>query len=115
MLCLKIYCLISFVFIQFIFFSQISKLSDRDWALETETMTYRLGIRGERLNTFYYGPRVNAGEEESAYWNEYPEIPVRGVGAWNNPVVEAVFKDNVRDLDLKYESSILQKRVIMMF
>lgn len=90
-------------------FSQISKLSDRDWALETETMTYRLGIRGERLNTFYYGPRVNAGEEESAYWNEYPEIPVRGVGAWNNPVVEAVFKDNVRDLDLKYESSILQK------
>lgn len=90
-------------------FSQISKLSDRDWALETKTMTYRLGIRGERLNTFYYGPRVNAGEEESAYWNEYPEIPVRGVGAWNNPVVEAVFKDNVRDLDLKYESSILQK------
>ena len=90
-------------------FSQISKLSDRDWALETETMTYRLGIRGERLNSFYYGPRIEVDESESAYWNEYPEVPVRGVGAWNNPVVEAVFNDNVRDLDLKYSSSILQK------
>ena len=36
--------------------ANILELSDIEWMLVTEKMSYRIGIRGERLNTFYYGP-----------------------------------------------------------
>lgn len=101
--------LLIFLLIGFSAPAQILELSDKDWMLETEKMSYRIGIRGERLNTFYYGPKVEGEERKTVRWNEFPEVPVRGVGAWNSPVVEAVFKDNVRDLDLKYHSSELLK------
>lgn len=101
--------LLIFLLIGFSAPAQILELSDKDWMLETEKMSYRIGIRGERLNAFYYGPKVEGEERKTVRWNEFPEVPVRGVGAWNSPVVEAVFKDNVRDLDLKYHSSELLK------
>ena len=90
-------------------FAQITCLSEKDWLLETRSMSYHIGIRNNNLSAFYYGPKIVEGDEAFMYRSSFPEIPVRGVGAWNCPVVEAVFEDNVRDLDLRYDSYEIKK------
>lgn len=85
--------------------AQISKIADKNWLLDTKSMSYRIGISGNKLHVYYYGPKLEGTEQnnKSARWTGSPEVPVRGVGAWNNPVLEAVFSDQVRDIDLAYE------------
>ena len=85
--------------------AQISRIADKNWLLNTKSMSYRIGISGNKLNAYYYGPKLEGTDQnnKSARWTGFPEVPVRGVGAWNNPVLEAVFSDQVRDIDLAYE------------
>ncbi|OCW95562.1 glycoside hydrolase [Macellibacteroides sp. HH-ZS] len=84
--------------------AQITEVSENNWLLETKSMSYRIGVSGSKLNAYYYGPKLvgTSSNNKEARWTGAPEVPVRGVGAWNNPVLEAVFSDQVRDIDLTY-------------
>jgi alpha-galactosidase len=92
-------------------FAQISKISNRDWSLDTKSMTYQIGINENKLYAYYYGPKINNTNQSSisSKWTHALEVPVRGGNA-NNPVLEAVFNDNVRDIDLIYvKDDIIQQ------
>lgn len=88
-------------------YAQITELSDKNWMLDTKSMSYRIAVSGNRIHAFYYGAKLNGTRQnnEQVRLTGAPEVPVRGVGAWNTPVLEAVFADHVRDIDLAYQSS----------
>lgn len=87
--------------------SQITEISKNSWILDTKSMTYRIAISGDRLNAYYYGPRLAQSDRNGSKLNIAggAEVPVRGNTVWGTPALEAVFADGVRDIELKYESS----------
>lgn len=84
--------------------AQVKYLQDSVWTLETKNMSYVLRVYNEKLQTGYYGNKITSSNLPREYFTWRDEIPVRGGVANKTPIIEAVFYDGTRDLDLKYVS-----------
>ena len=90
--------------------AQVKQIAEKNWSLETSNMFYKLKVSNNRLVNGYYGPSFSYSAENTSYFNGNDEVPVRGSWANKTPILEAVFKDGTRDLDLRYESSAISKK-----
>lgn len=82
----------------------------KSWMLHTSKMSYTIKILNDRVQTGYYGPLLSIGNGNPDYFSAQPETPVRGSWANKSPILEVVFKDDTRDLDLKYEASSVSQK-----
>ena len=102
-----------FVAISFAYSAKTQVTTDADnngWTLETNNMMYAIKVVKQKVLAGYYGARLKDKGLVSNYFSGYDEVPVRGGNASKSPLVEVVFSDGTRDLDLIYESfSLAQK------
>ncbi|MFK5973529.1 MAG: alpha-galactosidase [Flavobacteriaceae bacterium] len=73
---------------------------NQEWILETNNMTYKLGVVDNRVYSLYYGTRLKG--LQTIPWVERPEVAVRGGVANKTPALEVIFADSTRDLDLEF-------------
>lgn len=84
------------------------------WNLETKNAVYQLRIDNGRIYPTYFGDIAAASTDhvQDRIRPNNPhtleEIPVRGSFADKMPVVEAVFPDGVRDIELKIDKISVQ-------
>lgn len=80
----------------------------KGWIMETKSSSYRLVIDGNG-NVFpaFYGSRAEASatKRNDAWQQAIHEVPVRGAYPNKIPMLEVVFADNVRDIDLQYSGA----------
>lgn len=75
------------------------------WMIKTASSAYQLVITpAGSVKPVYYGAvqQANYLQRNAAWYEGIDEVPVRGGVPSKTPVLEVVFKDNVRDADLKY-------------
>jgi alpha-galactosidase len=74
----------------------------KSWDLVTRSSVYRLAVNSAgNLQTVYYGNKLM---QESAAGAQGAEIPVRGGYASATPLLEVIFPDGVRDIELEYKT-----------
>ena len=75
----------------------------KSWDIITKSSGYRLELssKGE-VNTVYYGNKHDLENPERV---SFAEIPVRGGYVSGSPLLEVVFPDGVRDIELVFQSS----------
>ena len=89
--------------------AQVSFEKDKSiWLLETDNVKYCLRVIENKLYNSYYGAKVSRESMESYFFDNL-EVPVRGGFPNEMPILEVVFKDGTRDLDLEYESYTTSK------
>lgn len=78
----------------------------KSWTLSTRSFVYQIGVSEQgAVNMYYFG---NKGQDlEKLRYPLGEEITVRGGYSTTTPMVEAVFKDRVRDIELTYTGSEL--------
>jgi alpha-galactosidase len=76
--------------------------SGKDWSITTKSASYRVNVskKGE-VNTDFFGPKLSL---EIPAGTMGPEVPVRGGYLSGTPILEVVFPDGVRDIELEYQS-----------
>ncbi len=82
----------------------------KSWLLQTQSMSYSIKVINDRVQTGYYGSVIHIDSDNPGYFSGKPEIPVRGSWADKSPILEVVFKDGTRDLDLKFEAATISKK-----
>ena len=74
----------------------------RSWDITTRSSGYHLAVTGNgEIGTAYYGNKLNL---EKSGGIVAPEIQLRGGNATNTPMLEVVFPDGVREIELEYKS-----------
>lgn len=74
----------------------------KEWTLTTHSSVYQLKISsGGDVQAVYYGNRLQAGNVQGSMGFE---IPVRGGYPSALPLLEVIFQDGVRDIELEYVS-----------
>jgi alpha-galactosidase len=79
--------------------------SPKGWILHTQSSAYQIVITANgKVKNVFYGPAEQADFlQRNARWTEsMDEVPVRGSYPFKTPAVEVIFKDNVRDADLRF-------------
>ncbi len=81
--------------------SNITKTEGKGWTITTEQSEYRIQSDGKQAVPVYYGPK-DYGMFGWSQRRDFPvnEIPVRGGTADKTPILEAVYHDGVRDIEL---------------
>ena len=77
------------------------------WLIKTSSSSYQLTVNPNgSIRPVFYGPAEQADySKKNASWTEsIEEVPVRGGYPFKTPMVEVVFKNGVRDIDLRYVS-----------
>lgn len=81
----------------------------RSWTLETKSSIYHIGVSDQgAVNMYYFGSK-----SQDPAKLRYPlgdEITVRGGYSTTTPMLETVFKDRVRDIELTYVDSEVQTK-----
>ena len=75
------------------------------WLIRTKSSVYQIKVNGNgEVVPVYYGKAEQAlFEKKNPLWTDkISEVPVRGGFADKTPVVEVLFPDNVRDIELKF-------------
>ena len=91
--------------------TQVRMDADKNsWTLETNHMMYAIKVIKNKVLTGYYGASLKENGVLSNYFSGYDEVPVRGGNASKSPVLEVVFSDGTRDLDLIYDSFSLSQK-----
>lgn len=82
---------------------QISVGQDnREWTIRTNTSTYQIKVSSDgSVRSVYYGNKLKA---DNVRGDMGVEIPVRGGHVSALPMLEVVFPDGVRDVELEYVS-----------
>lgn len=76
----------------------------KSWTIKTRSSAYRLAVNPNgNVYTVYYGNRVLS--EQEARGGLGPDIPVRGGYISEVPLLEVIFPDGVRDIELAYEDA----------
>ena len=70
------------------------------WTLSTKSSVYHLGLWEDQIISVYYGDKAKA--QRSIHGDMGNEIPVRGGFVEGTPMLEVVFPDQVRDIELTY-------------
>jgi len=74
----------------------------KSWNITTHSSGYHLEVTGNgELGTACYGNKLNL---EKSGGIVAPEVQVRGGNATNTPMLEVVFPDGVREVELEYKS-----------
>lgn len=73
---------------------------NREWVLETNAMTYKLGIIDDQVFSLYYGSKI--ADTLIIPWVKRKEVAVRGGIVNKTPAIEVIFNDGTRDLDLRF-------------
>jgi alpha-galactosidase len=80
---------------------QVGK-SGKEWSITTESSAYRMIVASNgEVQSVYHGNKQNA---ENPSGGMGPETPVRGGYVKATPLLEVVFPDGVRDVELEYVS-----------
>jgi alpha-galactosidase len=75
----------------------------KEWSIMTNSSVYQVKVSsGGDVQAVYYGNKIQSGMVQGSMG---AEIPVRGGHVSAIPVLEAVFPDGVRDIELEYISS----------
>ncbi|NGM63579.1 alpha-galactosidase [Sphingobacterium sp. SGG-5] len=95
----------------------IKTVAPQGWVIQTQHSTYRLILTADkRVRPVYYGTKIaesdlkkedfwfNNVQKPSNWVRNIDEIPVRGDFPFKEPVLEAMFANGVRDLDMVYVS-----------
>ncbi len=77
---------------------------NQEWILETNALTYKLGIIDNQLHSLYYGSKLN-DIDPIVTWIKKKEVAVRGGLANKTPAIEVIFLDGTRDLDLRFSKA----------
>lgn len=91
-------------------YGQVKQVADKSWLLETNEMAYALKVVNNKLAAGYFGPAFKTENNAPDYFKANDEVPVRGRWANKSPVLEVVFSDGTRDLDLVYSTSFIEKK-----
>lgn len=97
-------------FLPFMMFAQTNGIKTgadtKSWEIYTQSSVYRLKVdKKEVLNVVYYGTKYEPENKEIKDWEYWGhEVPVRGGFVVNKPILEVVFADGVRDIELEYKS-----------
>ena len=76
----------------------------KSWTLATRSFIYQIRVSDQgKVNMFYFGDKSQNPDMLRNPLGE--EITVRGGYSATTPMLEAVFKDRVRDIELTYEGS----------
>lgn len=76
----------------------------KSWTLSTHSFVYHIRISEQgTVNQFYFGDKNQNTEMLRRPLGE--EVTVRGGYSVNTPMLEAIFKDRVRDIELSYVGS----------
>lgn len=79
----------------------------KSWTLETQSSIYQLGISEQgTAGMYYFGSKSQDPAKLRAPLGE--EVTVRGGYSTTTPMLEAVFQDQVRDIELIYTHSEIQ-------
>lgn len=79
----------------------------KSWTLETRSSIYQLGISEQgTAGMYYFGSKSQDPAKLPAPLGE--EVTVRGGYSATTPMLEAVFKDQVRDIELAYTHADIQ-------
>lgn len=71
------------------------------WSLYTKSFLYRIGVTNTgSLDLLYFGNRTQEVNRLKEGWRE--EVSVRGGSSIATPMIEVVFEDGVRDLELMF-------------
>ena len=101
---IRFYILILLILNVVLLNAQVSFEKDKSiWLLETDNVKYCLRVIENKLYNSYYGAKVSRESMESYFFDNL-EVPVRGGFPNESPILEVIFKDGTRDLDLEYES-----------
>ncbi len=73
------------------------------WTIQTNNMTYKLGLVNNSLHSLYYGSKLK--DSLTIPWIRKQEVSVRGGEVDKTPGIEVVFKDGTRDLELTFLGS----------
>lgn len=90
--------------------AQVRTVAENHWILETENMSYSVKVINKQLYSGYYGAAFRHNKYSLDYFTSREEIPVRGKWTDKLPIIEVIFNDGTRDLDLIYESSFISKK-----
>ncbi|MCU7694716.1 alpha-galactosidase [Haoranjiania flava] len=90
--------------------AQVRTVAENHWLLETENMYYSVKVINKQLYSGYYGAAFKQNKYSPDHFTGREEIPVRGKWTDKLPIIEVIFNDGTRDLDLIYESSFISKK-----
>lgn len=89
--------------------AQVKPLQDKTWMLETSSMSYLIKVNQGRLHVGYYGSKITGETLPDNYFEWRDEVPTRGGYPNKSPIIEVLFSDGTRDLDLVYRSHELHQ------
>lgn len=85
----------------------VSTSNPNGWIIRTQFSAYQILITAAgKVKNVFYGPIEQADFlQRNANWTEsMDEVPARGSYPFKTPALEVIFRDNVRDADLRYVS-----------
>ncbi|AWI10469.1 alpha-galactosidase [Ereboglobus luteus] len=75
--------------------------SGKSWSIQTRSAVYHLAVSGKGpVNVLYFGNRLQRMDKVKM---QGQEVPVRGGNVFEMPMLEVVFADGVRDIELEYK------------
>ena len=83
----------------------------KSWNILTSSSAYRLCVGNDgNVETIFYGNKLMTENVDASLgfdvgWYSLPEIPVRGGNVFAMPLLEVIFPDGVRDIELEYKTS----------
>lgn len=86
----------------------IETTSPRGWIIKTKSSLYQLVLsEAGKVRQVYYGPveQLSFRQKNSLWINGPEEIPVRGGFPDKTPILEVVFGDHVRDVELEFSNA----------
>ena len=105
---MKKFFIVSLLFVSGISLAQMSSVitgsDNRSWTLLTKSAIYHIGVDGNGIvNMMYFGDKSQDVSLLSRSLGD--EVTIRGGFSSNTPMVEAIFPDKVRDIELIYVRS----------
>lgn len=83
----------------------INTVNPEGWILQTDNSVYQMTVSNNKVEHVFYGQKDQFDcKRRNTKWAPLDEIPVRGGLPYKTPVIEVVFSDGVRDLNLVYDS-----------
>ena len=84
----------------------ITKVDDpRGWIIKTRSSSYQVLIddKGNVIPAYYGSAAQTSSLKQNPHWNsQVHEVPVRGGFPGKTPMIEVVFHDEVRDIELEF-------------
>ena len=100
----RILFLLTFSLITCCVFSQktiVEGSAGKSWTIATQSTVYQLSVENDEVRMIYYGNKTQSERQGRPLG---AEIPVRGGYVNATPLLEVIFPDGVRDIELTYQS-----------